>query len=579
MENQRILHYEILRLLGRGGMGEVYEARDLKLQRRVALKFLAPELSADAESEKRFEREALSAAALSHPHIATLYALEHDGRTVFIAMELMSGESLRDRIARGPLALPEALALARDVAGALAHAHRRGIVHRDIKPENLMFDAEGAIKVMDFGLARAAQASRLTMTGSTLGTAAYMAPESTRGAIGAPADVFALGVVLYEMITGTLPFPGENPLALLYMIANEEPRPLREARPDVSPEAEAAVGRMLIKDPEQRADAAAVARELSALTGAAPPAGEQVGAEAGDATALARRTEELEVERLPAPQERALVPGGARPARRVWARWLVVSPLLLGAVWGALFLVNRVLPGRGGAESKVLQARTLSDDGTRFLQQGSLDSAQARFGAALALDRGLGPAKLGLAQVLRLRGQATRAATLLADVLRDHPDDRALRTAAYSGLADIAMDDGTWPQAVEHLRHGFALDSSERAYSQLGYALVRAARPAEALALLRRGLGAYAGSAALHKNAAFALFHLDSLAAARAEVDRALALDPAFAPALGLRARLRARAGDRAGARADWSAFLAMQPGPADSAEVEAELRAAGALR
>jgi tetratricopeptide (TPR) repeat protein len=288
----------------------------------------------------------------------------------------------------------------------------------------------------------------------------------------------------------------------------------------------------------------------------------------------------LEVERLPAPQERALVPGGARPARRAWARWLVVPPLLLGAVWGALFLANRVLPGRGGgAESKLLQARTWSDDGTRFLQQGSLDSAEARFGAALVLDQGLGPAKLGLAQVLRLRGQATRAATLLAEVLRDHPDDRALRTAAYSGLADIAMDDGTWPQAVEHLRRGFALDSSERAYSQLGYALVRAARPAEAVTLLRRGLGAYAGSAALHKNAAFALMQLDSLRAARAEADRALALDPRFAPALGLRARIRVRAGDVAGALADHRAFLAAAPDSAEAAQVEAELRAAGALK
>src|SRR5438094_5045768 len=189
MEGTRVSHYEIVRLIGRGGMGEVYEALDLDLGRKVALKFIAAELAAEAEAFRRFEREARLAAALNHPHIATLFAFAREEGRPFIVMELMEGESLRARLAGGPLALPIALGIGRDVASALAHAHGRGIIHRDIKPENLMFDRDGIAKVTDFGLAKATQASRLTMTGASLGTAAYMAPESLRGESGAPADV------------------------------------------------------------------------------------------------------------------------------------------------------------------------------------------------------------------------------------------------------------------------------------------------------------------------------------------------------------------------------------------------------
>jgi tetratricopeptide (TPR) repeat protein/tRNA A-37 threonylcarbamoyl transferase component Bud32 len=576
MEDTRILHYEILRLLGRGGMGEVYEARDTKLQRRVALKFIAPELSADVASARRFEREALSAAALSHPHIATLYALEHDGRAVFIAMELITGGSLRERMAGGPLPVPEALAIAREVAAALAHAHRRGIAHRDIKPENLMFDEEGAVKVMDFGLAHAVQASRLTLTGSTLGTAAYMAPESTRGAVGAPADVFALGVVLYEMLAGALPFPGENPLAQLYMVANEEPRPLRGVRSEVAPEVEAAVARLLIKDPEQRPDAAAAARELSALTGVAPPAAEPAPTPVDVAVTTGRRTEEMEVERLPArSDERALVPAGAprRGRRLVLLGGLVL--LAIGAVLGLRWVSSR---GAAGSE-RALQSRVLSDEAAGLILRGSADSAQALADSALALDPGNARARFNLGQALRLQGQATRAAAMFTRTLNEAKRDPKLQAMACLGLADLAMDDGTWREAVRDLQRSFALDSNDYTCAQLGFALVRDGRPAEALPLLRRGLATWPGSAPLHKNAAFALYRLDSLAAALREVDQALAARPDFPAALGLRARVRARLGDPARALADWDAFLRSRPGPADSAEVEGELRTAGALR
>jgi tetratricopeptide (TPR) repeat protein len=198
---------------------------------------------------------------------------------------------------------------------------------------------------------------------------------------------------------------------------------------------------------------------------------------------------------------------------------------------------------------------------------------------ALAIDPHAAEIRLNYAQALRSQGDRTRAAEMFAVVARDTTRTATLRALGYSGLADIAMDDQTWTQAVEYLRQGFALDSNERSASQLGYALVRAARPGEALGLIRRSLTAYPGSAALHKNAGYALFQLDSLKAARAEADRALSLDPAFAPALGLRARIRARQRDPRGALADWQTFIASRPSSVDSAEVANSLRTAGVLK
>src|SRR5262245_17717374 len=327
MEQTRISHYTVVRRLGRGGMGEVYEAIDLDLGRSVALKFVATELGADGDALKRLEREARAAAALQHPHIATLYAFERDGGKSFIAMELMSGGSVRDRIAAGRLPIGQGLAIARDTAAALAHAHRRGIVHRDVKPENLMFSEGGIVKLMDFGLARATMASRMTLTRSALGTAAYMPPEATRGGAEAPGDVFALGVTLYEMLAGQLPFAGHTPLALLYSSANEPPRPLRAARPDAPAGAVELVGRMLAKDPAARPDAATVARQLALMTGVPVPPGLDAGVDENAPTvAIADARPDAAGEH------------GRRPPR-----WLVMLLLMLMPV-GALIALLAMLP-------------------------------------------------------------------------------------------------------------------------------------------------------------------------------------------------------------------------------------------
>ena len=574
MEHSQISHYEIGRLLGRGGMGEVYEARDLDLDRRVALKFVAPEMAADAEALKRFEREARAAAALNHPHIATLFAFERDGSRTFIAMELVGGESLRERIRRGPMPIPEALAVARDVAGALALAHRRGIVHRDVKPENLMFDEDGVVKLMDFGLARAAHASRMTMTGSTLGTAAYMPPESVRGGAAAPGDVFALGVMLHEMIAGALPFSGDSPLALLYTIANEEPKPLREARPDVPEAASALVARMLVKDPEQRPDAATVARELASLTGAPLPPG------AGD-------TVELEVSRVPSPPVEgageALMPAAEaalapvpRVRRRRWGGIALVL-LVVPAVWITLGLTRGC--ARRGDERRHQEAVALDNRGIEAAQRGQVDAARGLFEQALVREPGYGEAMVGLGEVLRRQGERARAESLFLAVLRRPGNPPGVLARARSLLGLMDLDAGVWESAAENLAASFQLDStSAAAYNNYGLALLKVGRAEEAVPLLERALRRFPTVAALSKNAGLAAYGLGEDERALRYLDRALILDPSLTTARGARACVRARLRDMASARADWRAYLAAAPDSVERSDFERQLRLVGGI-
>jgi serine/threonine protein kinase len=206
-----VSHYKITAKLGEGGIGVVYKAEDTKLDRTVALKFLADHLLNDEEAKQRFLREAKAAAALNHPNICTVYEIgEVDGKT-FIAMEFIEGETIEDRITAGPLSIKDALDIARQAADGLQAAHDKGVVHRDIKPANILVDAKGHAKVMDFGLARLTEAARLTKFDTTMGTVAYMSPEQAQGMeVDGRADIWTLGCVLYEMVAGQRPFFGST---------------------------------------------------------------------------------------------------------------------------------------------------------------------------------------------------------------------------------------------------------------------------------------------------------------------------------------------------------------------------------
>lgn len=244
--------YEILNELGRGGMGIVYKASDTKLKRIVALKFLPPELSIDPETRDRFILEAQAAASLDHPSICTIHEIDEADGKPFISMAYIEGQTLREKIRSGPLTEDESLEVAIQVTEGLEEAHKKGIIHRDIKPANVMITPKGRIKIMDFGLAKLSGA-RATREGVVMGTLAYMSPEQARGE---PADhrsdIWSLGAVIYEMITGSLPFPGDRDALIVNGIQNAETVPLSVRRPEISSELEHIVKRALAKNLRER---------------------------------------------------------------------------------------------------------------------------------------------------------------------------------------------------------------------------------------------------------------------------------------------------------------------------------------
>lgn len=261
---QSLSHYTILNKIGQGGMGEVFLAWDTSLERNVALKFLTEELRQDPVARERFLREAKSAATLDHPHICVVHEAAEVGGDPFIVMEYIEGESLRDRLARGPLPVDETLQVAVEIADALSEAHLRRVVHRDLKPANVMITRAGHVKVMDFGLAKRSLSTpdatteeqtltELTRAGTTLGTLAYMSPEQLLShPVDHRSDIFSFGTVLYEALTGVHPFRKASGMATANAIMNEDPAPLAQHAPTIPEPLAALVARMLARTPAER---------------------------------------------------------------------------------------------------------------------------------------------------------------------------------------------------------------------------------------------------------------------------------------------------------------------------------------
>jgi protein kinase-like protein/parallel beta helix pectate lyase-like protein len=359
LPGQSVSHYRILGQLGRGGMGLVYRATDTRLGRTVALKFLAPGLAQDPRARARFVREAQAASALDHPNIGTIFEIGESGGRPYIAMALYEGRTLRQRLEQGPLALDEARSILVPIASALAAAHEKGIVHRDLKPANVMLTRSG-VKLLDFGLAKrleepGGQDARLTEAGEMLGTVAYMAPEQARGqAVDHRTDLWALGVVAYEMLAVASPFESENRVTTLWRILNEEPASLAEQRPGLPPAFEAAVSRLLRKDPAERWQSAA--EFLQALpqpeaSGLAAPSPEAAGQSSAVSPAAADPEAPTLVEALAAARE---------PVRRRLSPW-TRRALLLAPALGvlAVLLWPRPAPRPEDRFLRHLQAATV----------------------------------------------------------------------------------------------------------------------------------------------------------------------------------------------------------------------------
>ena len=351
MIGQTISHYRVLSRLGAGGMGVVYEAEDTRLGRKVAIKFLPEETSHDSEAVQRFLREARVISNLNHPHICTLYDIgEHDGKQ-FMVMELLDGQSLKDRIARGPLPIEEVRALGAQMADALDAAHAQGVVHRDIKPANLFVTRRGTIKVLDFGVAKLSQGSRqgagdldstrgvtdqLTTLGTTIGTVSYMSPEQARGQeIDGRSDLFSAGVVLYEMATGQLPFPGATVATIFEGLLTKDPAPPSTMRAGIPAEFDHIVQKALEKDRNTRYQSAA---ELRA-----------------------------DLKRLKRASSTATEPVSPKPARVASGRRrrtaLIGAPLVLAALVGGFFLYRSVTTPALTAKDTVVLASVVNRTG------------------------------------------------------------------------------------------------------------------------------------------------------------------------------------------------------------------------
>lgn len=519
-----VSHYRVEAVLGRGGMGTVYRATDTRLGRTVALKLLPADAASPARRQ-RFLREAQAASALDHPGIVAVHDVGSHQGSDFIVMEHVRGRTLREVVDSGPVAVEDALSWVRQAAEALAAAHAAGIVHRDLKPQNLMVTADGRLKVLDFGLASVegveagsleTTAERLTSSGVVLGTPGYMSPEQAEGLpVDARTDVFALGVVLYELLTGRMPFRGASAPAVLYAIVHHEPEPASRLRPGLGRDVLDVLDRMLAKEPDRRF--ANGGELLEALTGAVAPAGSGRHPEAAGARDRARR-------------------------RRWYTAAGVAFLLALVAIGGVLW--KRRTPGGPAARAPAASGAATSYDryleGLELLKRWdkaeNLDRAIRLFGEAAAEDPAFALAFARLADAQRIRYALTHDKAWLDSAARSA--DEAARLDPGLSPVQVALGRvhamrGNNDLAFAAFERALSIDpSSAEANQAIARLYERLGRPKDAEASHQRAISLDPESIDVLDSYASFLFRQSRFEEAARQWQAVVRLAPDHAPAL-----------------------------------------------
>lgn len=509
---QTVSHYRIIEHLGGGGMGVVYKAQDLKLDRPVALKFLPPDLTRDPDARQRFIREANAASTLQHTNICVVYDIdEADDEQIFISMEYLEGETLKKKTERGPLRIDEAVTIAIQVAQGLMKAHEHGIVHRDVKPANIMITADGVAKIVDFGLAKLTGRSMLTKTGATVGTAAYLSPEQARGE---PADhrsdIWSLGVVLYEMLAGKRPFDADYENAVLYSVLNAEPEPVTAVRSGIPMDLERILDKALAKNAARRY----------------------------------QHCEDMLVDLQAAQDKTSQLPHTTRRKPRIPRALIAGTAVLAGACLALLLLSRLVGPfessgEHAGAGSRkmlvVLPFENLGQPEDDYFANGTTDAITAR----LASVTGLGVISRQSAMQYRKSPKTLQQIgrelgvdyALEGTVQREKPGDPASRVRVIPQLIHVADDTHLWADTYDvDMTQVFRVQSdiAEHVAAQLNIALLEPERgmierrPTESLA---------AYEAYLRAMDYVDIANFENVEGAVRLLKKAVSLDPRFAQA------------------------------------------------